>query len=47
LPFVRTEFEAELDARARQLPHLLGASVNYYNTGEEVARFAAAVAALA
>ena len=36
-----------LDARARPLPDLVRASVHYYNTEEEVARFAAAVAALA
>jgi cysteine desulfurase / selenocysteine lyase len=36
-----------LDARARQVPDLVRASVHYYNTEEEVARFAAAVAALA
>jgi len=36
-----------LDARARQLPDLVRASVHYYNTEEEVARFAAAVATLA
>jgi selenocysteine lyase/cysteine desulfurase len=36
-----------LDARARQLPDLVRASVHYYNTEEEVARFVAAVAALA
>jgi cysteine desulfurase/selenocysteine lyase len=32
-----------LDARARRLPDLVRASVHYYNTEEEVARFAAAV----
>ena len=36
-----------LNARARGLPDLVRASVHYYNTEEEVARFAAAVAALA
>ena len=36
-----------LDARARRLPDLVRASVHYYNTEEEVARFAAAVAELA
>jgi hypothetical protein len=36
-----------LDARARRLRDLVRASVHYYNTEEEVARFAAAVAALA
>lgn len=36
-----------LDALARRLPDLVRASVHYYNTEEEVARFAAAVAALA
>ncbi|MEO9190621.1 MAG: aminotransferase class V-fold PLP-dependent enzyme [Acetobacteraceae bacterium] len=36
-----------LDARARGLPDLVRASVHYYNTEEEVARFAAAIAALA
>ena len=35
-----------LDARARRLPDLVRASVHYYNTEEEVARFAAAIAAL-
>jgi selenocysteine lyase/cysteine desulfurase len=35
-----------LDARARRLPDLVRASVHYYNTEEEVARFASAVAAL-
>ena len=36
-----------LDARARRLPDLVRASVHYYNTEEEVVRFAAAVGALA
>jgi len=36
-----------LDARARRLPDLVRASVHYYNTEDEVARFAAAIAALA
>jgi cysteine desulfurase/selenocysteine lyase len=36
-----------LDAGTRRLPDLVRASVHYYNTEEEVARFAAAVAALA
>jgi cysteine desulfurase / selenocysteine lyase len=36
-----------LDSRARQLPDLVRASVHYYNTEEEVARFTAAIAALA
>jgi selenocysteine lyase/cysteine desulfurase len=36
-----------LDARARQLPDLVRASVHYYNTEDEVARYAAAVGALA
>jgi len=35
-----------LDATARRLPDLVRASVHYYNTDAEVARFAAAVAAL-
>ncbi len=38
---------AQLDARARRLPDLVRASVHYYNTEQEVVRFAAAVAALA
>jgi cysteine desulfurase / selenocysteine lyase len=37
---------ALLDATSRRLPDLVRASVHYYNTEEEVARFAAAVAAL-
>jgi cysteine desulfurase / selenocysteine lyase len=36
-----------LDATARRLPELLRASVHYYNSEEEVERFAAAVAELA
>jgi len=36
-----------LDARARQLPDLVRASVHYYNTKDEVARFADAIAELA
>jgi selenocysteine lyase/cysteine desulfurase len=36
-----------LDARARRLPDLVRASLHYYNTEDEVARFVAAVAALA
>lgn len=36
-----------LDAQSRRLPSFVRASVHYYNTEEEVARFAAAVAALA
>jgi len=36
-----------LDGGARRLPDLVRASVHYYNTEEEVARFAAAVAAVA
>ena len=36
-----------LDARARQLPPLLRASVHYYNDEEEIARFISAVADLA
>jgi selenocysteine lyase/cysteine desulfurase len=36
-----------LDATTRKLPDLVRASVHYYNTEEEVARFAAAIAALA
>ncbi len=35
-----------LDATARRLPDLVRASVHYYNTEQEVARFAAAIAAL-
>ena len=35
-----------LDATARGLPDLVRASVHYYNTAQEVARFVAAVAAL-
>jgi cysteine desulfurase/selenocysteine lyase len=35
-----------LDAKARRLPDLVRASVHYYNTEDEVARFAAAVGAL-
>jgi selenocysteine lyase/cysteine desulfurase len=35
-----------LDATARRLPDLVRASVHYYNTEDEVARFAAAIAAL-
>jgi selenocysteine lyase/cysteine desulfurase len=35
-----------LDARARDLPDMVRASVHYYNTEKEVARFAAAVAAM-
>jgi selenocysteine lyase/cysteine desulfurase len=35
-----------LDARARRLPDLVRASVHYYNTEQEVARYAVAVAAL-
>jgi selenocysteine lyase/cysteine desulfurase len=35
------------DAPALRVPDLVRASVHYYNTEEEVARFAAAVAALA
>ena len=37
---------ALLDATSRRLPDLVRASLHYYNTEEEVARFAAAVAAL-
>ncbi len=37
---------ALLDATSRQLPDLVRASLHYYNSEEEVARFAAAVAAL-
>ena len=36
-----------LDSTARRLPDLVRASLHYYNTEDEVARFAAAVAALA
>jgi len=36
-----------LDSTARRLPDLVRASVHYYNTEDEVARFAQAVAALA
>jgi selenocysteine lyase/cysteine desulfurase len=35
-----------LDSRARGLPDMVRASVHYYNTEDEVARFAAAVAGL-
>jgi selenocysteine lyase/cysteine desulfurase len=35
-----------LDARARSLPELVRASVHYYNTEDEVARFARAIAEL-
>jgi selenocysteine lyase/cysteine desulfurase len=36
-----------LDATARRLPPVVRASVHYYNSEEEVARFAAAIAELA
>jgi selenocysteine lyase/cysteine desulfurase len=35
-----------LDARARDLPPVIRASVHYYNDEDEIARFAAAIAAL-
>jgi selenocysteine lyase/cysteine desulfurase len=35
-----------LDARARHLPPVIRASVHYYNDEDEIARFAAAIAAL-
>ena len=43
----KSQGSTPLDARARRLPDLVRASVHYYNTEEEVTRFAAAVAALA
>jgi selenocysteine lyase/cysteine desulfurase len=36
-----------LDATARRLPDVLRASVHYYNTEDEVERYAAAIAELA
>jgi selenocysteine lyase/cysteine desulfurase len=44
---VTTPSSTLLDAAARALPDMIRASVHYYNTEEEVARFAAAIAALA
>jgi selenocysteine lyase/cysteine desulfurase len=43
---VTTPAATLLDARARDLPDMVRASVHYYNTEKEVARFAAAVAAM-
>ena len=43
---VSTPSSTRLDAEARRLPELVRASVHYYNTEEEVERFAAAIAAL-
>jgi selenocysteine lyase/cysteine desulfurase len=44
---VSTPSSTLLDATARKLPDVVRASVHYYNTEDEVARFAAAVAEIA
>jgi selenocysteine lyase/cysteine desulfurase len=43
----KSQGSTPLEARACRLPDLVRASVHYYNTEEEVARFTAAIAALA